>query len=220
MRFGVLGTGRVGRALASRLVELGHEVAMGSRSADNPAAKEWAASVGGGGRSGTFAEAAAFGEVVVNATAGAASLQALQMAGARNLAGKVLIDVANPIDPASGLPPTLSVCNTDSLGEQIQRTFPDAMVVKALNTVNADVMVNPGLVPGSHNVFLSGNDERAKARVAEILVDFGWDPADIVDLGDITTARGTEMYLALWLRLWAVKGTGHFNIRVVSPQPG
>jgi predicted dinucleotide-binding enzyme len=123
----------VGRALAAKLVELGHEVAMGSRSADNPAAKEWAASVGGRGRSGTFAEAAAFGEVVVNATAGAASLQALQVAGARNLAGKILIDVANPIDPASGIPPTLSVCNTDSLGEQIQRTFPDARVVKAPN---------------------------------------------------------------------------------------
>nr|MDQ3641885.1 NADP oxidoreductase [Actinomycetota bacterium] len=168
---------------------------------------------------GSFADAAAFGEVVFNATAGAASLDVLAGAGADNLAGKVLIDVANPLDMSAGMPPVLTVCNTDSLAERIQRAFPAVRVVKALNTVNADVMVEPGLVPGSHTAFVSGNDPEAKAHVVELLASFGWGADDIMDLGDITSARGTEMYLALWLRLWAATGTGHLNVNVVTGDP-
>ncbi len=215
MQFGVLGTGMVGQTIASKLIDLGHHVMLGARHTGNEKARAWADAAGASAREGSFADAARFGEIVVNATNGAAALDALAAAGAENLAGKVLIDVANPLDTSQGMPPSLTVCNTDSLGEQIQRTFPDARVVKTLNTMNAEVMVNPGLVPGSHTVFISGNDAEAKACVAELLGSVGWPQESILDLGDITTARGTEMYLPLWLRLWATLGMGHFNIRVV-----
>jgi len=215
MQFGVLGTGMVGQTIASKLIDLGHHVMLGARHTGNEKARAWAAAAGASAREGSFTDAAHFGEIVVNATNGTAALDALAAAGAENLAGKVLIDVANPLDTAHGMPPSLSVCNTDSLGEQIQRIFPDVRVVKTLNTMNAAVMVNPSLVPGPHTVFVSGNDAAAKARVAELLESVGWPRESILDLGDITTARGTEMYLPLWLRLWATLGMGHFNIRVV-----
>jgi len=215
MQIAVLGTGMVGQAIAGKLIGLGHHVMLGARQAGGEKARAWVAAAGADAREGTFADAARFGEMIVNATNGAAALDALAAAGAENLAGKVLIDVANPLDTSHGMPPSLTVCNTDSLGEQIQRAFPDARVVKTLNTMNAEVMVNPGLVPGSHTVFVSGNDAAAKARVAELLGSVGWPRESILDLGDITTARGTEMYLPLWLRPWATLGMGHFNIRVV-----
>ncbi len=219
MDFGILGTGVVGSTLGTKLVELGHRVKMGSRTADNPRSAEWARRAGPNASHGTFAEAASFGGVIFNCTAGAASLQALTMAGAHHLRGKVLIDVANPFDFSTGMPPSLLVCNTDSLAEQIQREFPDARVVKTLNTMNCAVMVNPSLVPGEHNVFLSGNDAQAKATVAEILQWFGWKRENIIDLGDITTARGTEMAMALWLRLWNVIGHTNFNFHIaVGPR--
>jgi 8-hydroxy-5-deazaflavin:NADPH oxidoreductase len=205
----------VGQALAGKLVSLGHEVRMGSRQAGNDKAVAWAEGAGDRGSEGTFADAARFGEVVVNATAGGASLDALTAAGAENLAGKPLIDVANPLDFSAGMPPTLLVCNTDSLAEQIQRAFPDAMVVKTLNTVNAGVMVAPQVVPGGHTIFVSGNDAGAKARVVELLESFGWPAEDIMDLGDLSAARGMEMYLPLWLRLFGASGTGQLNIKVV-----
>ena len=216
MRFGVLGTGMVGRAIGGKLVSVGHEVIMGSRRSGNERAVKWAAAAGVSAGEGSFADAARFGEIVVNATAGAASLGALAAAGGDHLAGKVLIDVANPLDFSAGMPPALTVCNTDSLAEQIQRAFPDARVVKALNTVNAEVMVDPSAVPGSHTVFVSGNDRDAKRQVAEVLQAFGWPAGQIMDLGDISAARGTEMYLALWLRLWGATGTGRFNVGVVT----
>ena len=156
------------------------------------------------------------GELVVNATSGGGSLEALTAAGAGNLAGKVVIDVSNSLDHTSGFPPTLLVANTDSVAEQIQRAFPDVHVVKTLNTVTAAVMVNPSLVPGGHTVFLSGNDDNAKRTASNLLQSFGWGEDDILDLGDITTARGPEMYVALWLRLYRSAGTPHFNIRVVK----
>ncbi len=215
MKVGVLGTGTVGQTLGSKLVSLGHDVVMGSRQAGNEKAVGWAATAGGTAGEGTFATAAAFGEMVVNATAGAVSLAALTAAGRENLAGKVVVDVANPLDSSRGMPPTLTVCNTDSLGEQIQAAFPEARVVKTLNTVNADVMVTPGIVSGSHTVFVAGNDAGAKSDVAALLVSFGWPAADILDLGDITAARGLEMYVALWLRLWGATGTGDLNIKVL-----
>lgn len=211
MKIGVLGTGMVGEAIASRLVSLGHEVKMGSRQAGNEKAVAWAGEAGEGASEGSFADAAAHGEVVFNCTAGTASLQALAAAGAENLAGKVLVDVANPLDFSAGMPPTLSVCNTDSLGESIQRQFPDARVVKALNTVNASVMVTPDRVPGDHALPICG-DDGAKPQVIELLAGFGWPEDRIVDLGDISGARGMEMYLPLWLGLMNSLGTASFNI--------
>jgi 8-hydroxy-5-deazaflavin:NADPH oxidoreductase len=215
VRIGVLGTGTVGRTLAGKLVEVGHEVRMGSREAGNEKAVEWAASAGEPASEGTFADAAQFAELVVNATAGGASLEALRAAGAENLAGKALVDVANPLDFSGGMPPTLSVANDDSLGERIQEAFPEARVVKALNTVNAAVMVTPDALTESTSLFVCGNDQAAKGQVIELLETFGWLSGDIIDLGDISAARGTEMYLPLWLRLMAALETPQFNVRVV-----
>ena len=214
MRFGVLGSGMVGSTIATKLVSLGHEVKMGSRDAANPKAKAWVDSAGRGASQGAFADAAAFGEIVFNCTAGLGSLDALKSAGAAALRSKVLVDIANPLDVSKGMPPTLFVSNDDSLGEMIQRTFPDAKVVKALNTVNANVMVNPGRIPGDHDVFVCGNDAGAKAQVIRLLKDeFGW--KNVNDLGDITAARGTESYLHLWLRLYGALQTADFNVHVV-----
>jgi len=215
VRISVIGTGTVGKTIGTKLVELGHEVTMGSRSATNEQAAEWAASAGAGASHGTFADAAAAGELVFNCTAGMVSLEALGAAGEETLSGKVLVDVSNALDFSRGRPPTLSVCNDDSVGEQIQRAFPETKVVKALNTVNAGVMVAPASIPGEHDVFVCGNDDGAKAQVSQLLESFGWPAERIVDLGDITAARGTEMYLPLWLRLMGAVGP-QFNIRVVS----
>jgi predicted dinucleotide-binding enzyme len=214
MRLGVLGTGIVGRTLGSALLSNGHEVRLGSRSAGNETAVAWVDGIGGPASEGSFADAAGFGELVINATAGAHSLDALTLAGAEQLAGKVLVDVSNPLDSAPGRPPTLTVCNDDSLGEQIQRAFPDVRVVKTLNTVTAAVMVQPGLVEGRHTIFVAGDDAAAKAEVGELLQEFGWPSSAILDLGDIGAARGMEMYLALWLRLWGSCGTAVLNIEV------
>jgi len=214
MKVGVLGTGMVGRAIATKLVAVGHETMMGSRTPDNEAASAWVAETGATASHGTFADAAAFGALVVNCTAGSASIDALALAGAEALTGKVVLDLANPLDHSAGFPPTLFVSNTDSLGERIQRAFPDAKVVKSLNTMNCDVMVAPTLVPGDHVVFVSGDDAGAKAEVTSLLESFGWPPDRVVDLGGIETARGPEQYLPLWLRLYGALGTGTFNIAI------
>src|SRR5215210_4228953 len=216
MRIGVLGTGMVGQTLAGKLVELGHEVRMGSREAGNEKAVAWASEAGEGASEGSFADAAEFGELVINATAGGASLKALEAAGGENLSGKVLVDVANPLDFSGGMPPSLTVCNTDSLAEQIQRAFPEARVVKALNTVNASVMVEPDALGGSTNLFVCGNDDGAKAQVIEILETFGWLSGDILDLGDVSAARGPEMYLPLWVLMMGATGTPRFNVSIVK----
>lgn len=216
MRIAVLGTGMVGRTLATKLVELGHEVRLGSRTAGNEAAVAWAEAAGARASAGDFAGAAGFGELVVNATLGPASLDALRSAGDERLAGKVLLDVANPLDSSGGMPPTLTVANTDSLGEQLQRAFPDARVVKSLNTVRADVMVDPHIVPGHHTVFLCGDDADAKRRVGDLLLELGWARDQQLDLGGIDAARGVEMYLPLWLRLWQATGTAVLNVQVHS----
>jgi predicted dinucleotide-binding enzyme len=215
MRYGVLGTGIVGQTLATKLVQLGHEVKMGSRQARNDKALAWVASAGERASEGSFADAAAFGEAVINVTAGVASLDALTAAGAENLAGKLLIDAANPLDFSKGMPPTLSVCNDDSLGEQIQRSFPDARVVKAFNAVNVTYMVEPAVLPERHTLFICGNDAGAKAQVRELAMSFGWRAEDVLDLGDISAARGTETYLLLWLRLVAVVDTWRVSVKVV-----
>jgi 8-hydroxy-5-deazaflavin:NADPH oxidoreductase len=218
MKIGVLGTGVVGQTIATKLVELGHEVTLGSRTADNEAAATWAADAGDGAGHGTFADAAAGADVVFNCTGGAVSLAACEAAGAENLAGRTVVDVSNPLDFSQGFPPTLTVCNTDSVGEQIQRRFPEARVVKALNTVNAALMTNPGALPTDHDLFVCGNDDGAKAQVRELLGAFGWPERSIRDLGDIGGARGMEMYLPLWLRLMGRLGTPAFNVRVVEAE--
>jgi predicted dinucleotide-binding enzyme len=213
MRIGILGTGVVGKTLGTKLVKLGHDVRMGSRSAGGEKAKAWVKEAGGKSSEGTFADAASHAEIVFNCTSGMASLEALKAAGARNLQEKILVDVANPLDFSKGMPPTLTVCNTDSLAEQIQRAFPAAKVVKSLNTVSASVMVNPSVIPGVHDMFVSGNDAKAKAQVIDLLTTgFGW--KEVIDLGDITAARAQEMLLPLWLRLFTKLQTPNVNVRV------
>ena len=214
MRYGVLGTGTVGRVLAGRLVEVGHEVRMGSRTPDNEAAATWAAEAGPNASHGTFADAAEFGHTVMNCTGGAVSLDALAAAGAENLAGKVLIDVSNPLTFETGRL-TLTVCNTDSVGEQIQRAYPEARVVKTLNTMGNEVMIHPEQLPGRHCVFMSGDDAEAKQLVAGMLESFGWPPEAIVDLGGIETARGPEMDLVLWIEMMQAGGDRRFTIDIV-----
>ena len=225
MDIAVLGTGVVGQALAGKLSALGHEVTVGTRDVETTLARTepgvmgtppfavWRAGYRDIGLA-TAADATAGAELIVNATNGEGSIPMLELAGAENLAGKVLIDVSNPLDFSQGRPPSLFVSNTDSLGEQIQRRFPGAKVVKTLQTMNCDVMVDPSRVPGEHDVFLCGEDAEAKRRVVELLESFGWPASRIRDLGGISSARGTEMYLALWLRLWGALGTGDFNIAV------
>jgi 8-hydroxy-5-deazaflavin:NADPH oxidoreductase len=214
MKLSILGTGIVGKTIGTKLVQLGHEVKMGSRSAGNPKAAEWVASAGKNASQGTFAESAAFGEMIFNCTKGEATLEVLTLAGEKNMNGKVLVDISNPLDFSKGMPPTLSVCNDNSLGETIQKAFPHVDVVKTLNTMNCNLMVNPSLVPGDHTVFLSGNDATGKSKVKEILGSFGWTEKNMIDAGDITTSRGTEQLLPIWIRLMIALGTTNFNFHI------
>jgi predicted dinucleotide-binding enzyme len=214
MNIGILGTGMVGETIGTKLVALGHSVKMGSRTPDNPKASAWAQKTGGS--HGTFADAAAFGEVLFVCTKGDGTLAALELAGADHLRGKILVDIANPLDFSRGMPPSLFVSNTDSLGEQIQRTYPEARVVKTLNIVNCEVMVDAGRSAAGERgtMFVSGNDAAAKQTVIEhFLTPFGWE--DVIDLGDITNARATEMLLPIWVRTYLATGNGYFSFRVV-----
>ena len=226
MQIGIFGTGVVGQNLASALTARGHEVMIGTRDPHATLARDTGNALNRtpfrdwqqanrGVKLGTFAEAARFGEVLINATSGGGALPALQAAGADALGDKILLDVANPLDFSKGFPPSLTVCNTDSLGEQIQRAFPRLRVVKTLNTTNTLVMVNPAAVGGGdHTMFMCGNDAGAKVSVKRWLGEwFGW--RDIVDLGDITMARGMEMLLPLWVRLMSALGTPMFNFKIV-----
>jgi hypothetical protein len=226
MKIAILGSAIVGKTLAGKLSALGHDVMIGTR---DPVATRARTAPGSFGEPplsaflaehpsvalGTFAEAAAHGELVLNATSGLASLDALTLAGASNLDGKILVDLANPLDFSRGMPPSLTVCNDDSLGERIQRAFPAAKVVKTLNTVNAYLMVAPSMLAGGdHTMFVCGDDAGAKAAVTGFLRDwFGW--RDVIDLGGITMARGTEMYLPLWARLYGALQNPMFTIKVV-----
>lgn len=213
MDVGILGTGIVAQTISTRLIELGHSVKLGSRMSNNEKARAWAKRAGKLASFGTFAETAKFGEVLFNCVSGMGTLSALDYPSAADLNNKVLIDVANPLDYTRGAPPTLSVCNTDSLAEQIQRLHPLLHVVKALNTMNVDVMVNPDRVHGPHDVFICGNDKDAKDTVTMILMEwFRWE--SVIDLGDITNARGMEMALPLWLSLQKKLGTNIFNFKI------
>ncbi|MDR3611758.1 MAG: NAD(P)-binding domain-containing protein [Ignavibacteriaceae bacterium] len=216
MNFGVFGTGIVGTTLATKLVSQGHKVIMGARSATNEKAAEWVKKNGPKASQGTFEDAALNSDILLNCTKGEATLQVLKLAGEYNLDKKILIDVSNPLDFSKGMPPTLTVCNTDSLGEQIQKQYPLTMVVKTLNTMAAPVMTNPRMLPGFHVIFLCGNDANAKEIVGDILITFGWKKEEILDLGDITSSRGTEMLLPLWLRIMGTLKSGAFNFNVVK----
>jgi 8-hydroxy-5-deazaflavin:NADPH oxidoreductase len=227
MKIGVIGTGMVGQTLAGKLSELGHDVVLGTRDVAVTKARTQKGPYGGPSfaewhqqhpkvKLADLPETARHGEVLINATNGSGSLEALRQAGASNLRGKILVDIANPLDFSKGMPPSLTVCNTDSLAEQIQKAFPDTTVVKTLNTVNAMLMVNPALVGNAeHHLFVSGNDARAKdAVVGYLKAWFGW--KHIIDLGDITTARGTEMMLPIWIRLMGTLKTPMFNFRIMQ----
>lgn len=227
MKTAVFGTGIVGQVIASRLAGLGHTVIIGTRDTNstlsrttkdaygNPPFSEWYNSNKTAVKLGTYEEAALASEIIFNCTMGQGSVQALELAGPTNLKGKIIIDISNPLDFSKGMPPTLSPGNTDSLGELIQRTFPETQVVKTLNTMNCFLMVNPAALPGDHNVFLSGNETSAKDTAKEILRSFGWKDSNMIDLGDITTARGTEQLLPIWIRLYSVLKNPMFNFKVV-----
>jgi predicted dinucleotide-binding enzyme len=231
MKLAVFGTGVVGQTMAAKLSELGHDVMMGTRNVADTLAHTEPDQFGNPPLSvwhgqhtdiklGAFAEAGAYGIIAINATSGAASLKVLKLAGEANLKGKILIDISNPLDFSRGFPPSLSVCNTDSLGEQIQDAYPDTKVVKAFNTMNAYIMVNPALIPGDHTVFMSGNDEGAKAKVKALMQSFGWKEENIMDVGDITTARGTEQLLPIWIRLYGKLQNPMFNFYIAKgPAP-
>ncbi len=212
MRIAVIGTGHAGRTLAQGFQRTGHDVVVGTRDPDATRAREeW---LGLDVPLAALGMVAADADLVVNVTNGQASLAALGEVGSDHLAGKVILDVANPLDFSQGFPPTLSVKDTDSLAEQIQRAFPEARVVKSLNTVTAAVMVDPSTVgDGDTTVFVAGDDEEARQQVSELLRELGW--LDIVELDGLQNARGLEMWLPLWVRLMGALGTGQFNIKLV-----
>ncbi|WP_169582895.1 NAD(P)-binding domain-containing protein [Microbacterium sp. MF43] len=225
MKVAVLGTGMVGQSLADRLAGQGHDVTVGTRDVEATMARTAAGSMGNPPMVewlrdhprvtlATFATATAASELIVNATSGDASVAVLEAAGRENLAGKVLLDFANPLDYSQGFPPSLFVSNTDSLAEQIQAAFPEARVVKSLNTMNALLMVDPRqLADADHTVFVSGNDVEAKQVVTGLLRSFGH--TDVIDLGDLSTARGTESLLPVWVRLFGVLGMPTFQFKIV-----
>jgi 8-hydroxy-5-deazaflavin:NADPH oxidoreductase len=230
MKVAVIGTGIVGRTLAEKLIDLNHEVMIGTRNVTekqmskeqdnygNKSFSEWLIE-NSKIQLGSFGNAASWGEIVFNATHGSSSVTALILAGAKNLQGKILIDVANPLDFSSGMPPSLlpGLNNTNSLGEEIQKTFPDTYVVKTLNTMWCGLMVNPMMIGnGDHVNFISGNNTDAKAKVRKLLIQFGWKDESIIDLGDLKAARATEALLPIWLKVMSVKNSGVFNFNIVS----
>jgi 8-hydroxy-5-deazaflavin:NADPH oxidoreductase len=222
MKIGIIGSGVVGQTLGAKLVQLGHDIVLGTRDPNKRDEKknfagslnEWLASTGNQGRVGTFQEAAAHGELLISATQGEISVDALKLAAADKVGSKVLIDTGNELDFSKGMPPGSLASQNNCLGERIQAAFPNLRVVKSLNTIGAPVMVNPKAVGGGdHTVFVSGNDKEAKGQVIKLLESFGW--SDVLDLGDISSARGPEMYMAMWLRLWGATGTSMLNVKVV-----
>jgi 8-hydroxy-5-deazaflavin:NADPH oxidoreductase len=222
MKIAILGTGNVGQTFATKFIALGHEVMMGTRNVADTMQKEKFAewhTTNTQVQLGTFAETVAYGEIVLNALQGAATITAISSANTNDFDGKIVLDVSNPLDTSKGFPPTLleGLNNTNSLAEEIQKTLPNAKVVKTLSTMWCGLMVNPAMIGnGDHNTFIAGNDAYAKTRVKEILTSFGWITSNILDLGDITKARGLEMYLPLWLSIFGATNNGAFNIKIVS----
>lgn len=217
MKIGILGTGIVGVTIGSALITKNHQVKIGGRSKQNEKAEEWVTKNGSDASHGTFEDAAQFGEIIFNCTNGEHSIKALEAAGKNNLGSKILIDVSNPLDFSKGMLPTLFLVNDTSLGEAIQNAFPELRVVKALNTVNCLIMVNPQKVSnGDHNIFICGNHKDAREEVRNFLHDnFNWQKENIIDLGDITNSRGVEQLLPIWIRLMRTFGTAEFNFKIV-----
>lgn len=214
-KIGIFGTGMVGATIGSKLIQLGYSVMMGSRTANNEKALAWAAANGPNASAGTFEDAGRYGEIIFNCTKGEASPDVFRAAGVNNLNGKIIVDISNPLDFSQGMPPSLipAWTNTNSLGEELQKQVHGARIVKTLNMVNCEVMVDAKRSGGDPTMFVSGNDPDAKAEVTVILRQFGWN--DIIDLGDISTARGTEMLLPIWLRTWMATGNGHFAFKII-----
>ncbi len=229
MKVSILGTGNVGQTFAAKFVELGHEVMLGTRNVEATLARtatdnygslpfgEWHAN-NKSVQLGTFADSVAFGEIVVNALQGAITISTLTSVPAASLEGKIILDIANPLDFSKGFPPTLlnELNNDNSLGEELQKVLPQVHVVKSLNTMYCGLMVNPRALGEDSTVFVSGNNADAKTKVKEILASFGWKETEILDLGDITTARGTESILPIWLRIYGATQNGFFNLKVAT----
>jgi hypothetical protein len=214
MRIGIIGSGHVGMTIADGALRAGHQVRLGARTPEKPELRDWLERAGEGASLSEIDGAAEFGDLLVNATAGDGSLEALRTAGAENLAGKTLLDIANAGDSVDG-GFELTYVNDVSLAEEIQRAFPELHVVKALNTMHREVMATPEKVPGDHAVFICGNDEEAKAQVRQLLGDFRWRDENVIDLGDLTASRALEMFVPLWVRINSALGGRLFNISVV-----
>jgi predicted dinucleotide-binding enzyme len=221
MKIGIIGSGVVGQTLGAKLVALGHDVVLGTRDPQKldekknmaVSLKEWLTQVQNKAKVATFKDAATHGEILINATHGQIAVEALKLAEANKVGGKVLIDTANELDFSKGMPPAVLASQERSVAENIQKAFPNLKVVKTLNTIAAPIMINPQtLKGGDHTIFMAGNDKEAKAKVADLLKSFGW--SDILDLGDISNARGPEMYLAMWVRLYGSLQNGMINIKV------
>ncbi|WP_317897282.1 NADPH-dependent F420 reductase [Aurantibacillus circumpalustris] len=224
MKIAILGTGGVGKAFATRLTDLGHEVCVGTRDVSKTLEKDGEAgfkhfqSLNPKVKLATFSDAAAFGEIVINVSKGANTMDVIKAASS-NLKGKVLVDISNPLDFSNGMPPSLipEYSNTNSLGEEIQKYLPDTKVVKTLNTMWNGLMINPALIGnGDHVNYICGNDTEAKKKVISLLNEFGWKKESLLDLGDINAARATEAVLPIWLRVYGAKQSGAFNFKIVS----
>ena len=219
MKIGVLGTGVVGEAIASALVNKGHSVMMGSRSAGSEKGLAWKKKTGERAFEGSFADAALYGDILFLCLNGAYAYETVKDLSATELTGKIVIDVTNPLDFTQGMPPRiLEKFQTESLGEHLQELLPHSFVVKALNTLNYKLMVDARVVnSGNHNLFICGNDINAKNQVKHFLVDnFHWKPENLVDLGDIKSARCTEAIVPFWVLVWQSLGTPLFNFKVVT----
>jgi predicted dinucleotide-binding enzyme len=215
MKIGILGTGMVGETLGTKFVQLGHQVKMGSRTANNEKAGKWVAKNGAHASAGTFADAAEFGDVVLLCLKGEVQMEVVRSVGTKPFGSKPVVDVSNPLAYTNGIPTSLSFCNTNSLGEEVQKALPDAKVIKTLNTVNCDIMIDPAKAGGQPTMFLCGNDAAAKTNITSLLKSLGW--TDIIDLGDITKSRAAEMLLPIWLTLMRNLGHAHFGFKVVRP---
>ncbi len=229
MKIAIFGTGVVGQTLAVKLNELGHQVMIGTRDVTAILADHKPNAMTGSTFSdwhsahtkvelGTFAQAAAFGTLLINALNGGGTIPAFQTCEAADLEGKIIIDIANPLDFSKGFPPFLmdGLNNTHSLGEELQKAIPNAKVVKTLNTMTAMLMTHPAMLQGNHTNFICGNDADAKEEVIKLLHQFGWSADNILDLGDITNARGTEAILPIWVRVYGALKTGAFNFGIVK----
>jgi 8-hydroxy-5-deazaflavin:NADPH oxidoreductase len=212
-RVGVLGTGEVGRRLAAGFTGRGHQVMIGSRDPAKPELQEWLAEEGAGIEAGTFAQAAAHGELLVLALFGAAAEQVVAEVGPDKFAGKVVIDAMNPLDFSAGVPPKLAISGEDSLGERVQRALPEAKVVKAFNIIGNPYFVDPGFREGQPTMLIAGDDEDAKRTVADILEDFGW--PEPVDIGGIDGARELEAICIAWVKIGGARGAWDHGFKLL-----